>query len=226
MTCWKHCGKAWPTATRSSASSGAGAWRRSTSRSDLRHDRPVALKVLHPELAATLGPERFLREIQLAARLQHPHILTVLDSGEAGGPPLVHHAVRRGREPARPAPARAAAPAGRRAPDRARGGAGARLRPRARRRSTATSSPRTSCSPRDGNTLVADFGIARALGERRDEQLTETGLAIGTPAYMSPEQASRRSRARRAHRHLQPGCGAVRDAGRRAAVHRRRPRRR
>ncbi len=52
---------------------------------DLKHDRPVALKVLHPELAATLGPERFQREIRLAARLQHPHILTVLDSGEAAG---------------------------------------------------------------------------------------------------------------------------------------------
>src|SRR5438093_707090 len=52
---------------------------------DLRHDRPVALKVLLPELAATLGPERFQREIHFAARLQHPHILTVLDSGEAAG---------------------------------------------------------------------------------------------------------------------------------------------
>ena len=53
--------------------------------SDLKHDRPVALKVLHPELAQSLGPERFLREIKLAARLQHPHILTVLDSGETAG---------------------------------------------------------------------------------------------------------------------------------------------
>jgi eukaryotic-like serine/threonine-protein kinase len=52
---------------------------------DLRHDRPVALKVLHPDLAATLGTERFEREIRLAARLQHPHILTVHDSGEAAG---------------------------------------------------------------------------------------------------------------------------------------------
>jgi len=52
---------------------------------DLKHDRPVALKVLLPELAATVGPERFEREIKLAARLQHPHILTVLDSGEANG---------------------------------------------------------------------------------------------------------------------------------------------
>ena len=69
---------------------------------DLRHDRPVALKVLHPELAATLGPERFQREIRLAARLQHPHILTVHDSGTSPGgqhaPALVHHAVRRGRD--------------------------------------------------------------------------------------------------------------------------------
>jgi serine/threonine protein kinase len=52
---------------------------------DVRHDRPVAFKVLLPELAASLGPERFQREIHLAARLQHPHILTVLDSGEAAG---------------------------------------------------------------------------------------------------------------------------------------------
>src|SRR4051812_27383836 len=52
---------------------------------DLRHDRPVALKILRPELAATLGPERFQREIRLAARLQHPHILTVHDSGETAG---------------------------------------------------------------------------------------------------------------------------------------------
>src|SRR5688500_19869810 len=52
---------------------------------DLRHDRPVALKVLHPQLASALGPDRFQREIRLAARLQHPHILTVHDSVEAGG---------------------------------------------------------------------------------------------------------------------------------------------
>src|SRR5690242_13641651 len=52
---------------------------------DLKHDRPVALKVLHPELAASLGPDRFQREIKLAARLQHPHILTVHDSGETAG---------------------------------------------------------------------------------------------------------------------------------------------
>ena len=69
---------------------------------DLRHDRPVALKVLHPELAASLGPERFQREVRVAARLQHPHVLTVLDSGAVSGAQgsgraaLVHHAVRPG----------------------------------------------------------------------------------------------------------------------------------
>ena len=61
---------------------------------DLKHDRPVALKVLRPELAAVLGADRFLREIKLAARLQHPHILTVHDSGESRRAALVHHAVR------------------------------------------------------------------------------------------------------------------------------------
>ena len=82
---------------------------------DLKHDRPVAIKVLHPELAATMGPERFLGEIHLAARLQHPHILTVLDSGElpvpGRAPALVHHALHPGGEPARPAPAGDPAPA-------------------------------------------------------------------------------------------------------------------
>ena len=63
---------------------------------DLRHDRPVALKVLRPESAASLGPQRFLQEIRIAARLQHPHILPVHDSGEAAGPAAGHHAVRGG----------------------------------------------------------------------------------------------------------------------------------
>src|SRR2546428_8968888 len=69
---------------------------------DLKHDRDVALKVLRPELAAVLGPERFLREIRTTARLDHPHVLPVLDSGEAGGPPLVHHPLPARRGPSRP----------------------------------------------------------------------------------------------------------------------------
>ncbi len=71
---------------------------------DLKHDRPVAIKVLKPELARALGPERFLREIKLTAQLGHPHILPLLDSGEADGSPVLRHAVRRGRVAARPPP--------------------------------------------------------------------------------------------------------------------------
>ena len=63
---------------------------------DLKHERKVAIKVLRPELAAALGPERFLREIEIAAQLQHPHILPLLDSGERRRLPLLRHALRRG----------------------------------------------------------------------------------------------------------------------------------
>ena len=157
--------------------------------SDLRHDRPVALKVLHPELAASLGPERFLREIKLAARLQHPHILTVLDSGEAGGrlwftmPFVEGESLRDRLRRERQLPvddalriAREAAQALEYAHDH-----GAIHR---------DIKPENLLLTRDGNTLVADFGIARAMGGAPDEKLTETGLVVGTPAYMSPEQAS------------------------------------
>ena len=155
---------------------------------DLKHDRPVAIKVLHPELAATLGTERFLREISFAARLQHPHILTVLDSGEAAGRlwftmPYVE---------------------------------GESLRDRLRREkqlpvgdvvriATETAlaldfAHRHGVIHRDikpenillceSQALVADFGIAKALDAAGGEQLTESGLSLGTPAYMSPEQAA------------------------------------
>ena len=112
---------------------------------DLKHDRPVALKVLHPELAMSLGPERFLREIKLAARLQHPHILTVLDSGETGGPALVHDAVT---SRARACATGSGASGSSRS--RTRSGSRARRRRRSSTRtatasSTATSSPRTCC---------------------------------------------------------------------------------
>ncbi len=173
---------------------------------DLRHDRPVALKVLHPELAATLGPERFQREIRLAARLQHPHILTVLDSGETGGPALVHDAVRRGREPARPAcgasgssrwRTRSASPAKRRTRSST---------PTSTASSTGTSSRRTSSSPATATTLVADFGIARALGGRRAADRDRAGHRHA--GLHEPGAGGGRPRARRPHRHLlaRPSC--------------------
>jgi len=154
---------------------------------DLRHDRPVALKLLHQNLAATLGPERFQREIRLAARLQHPHILTVLDSGETDGRfwftmPYVEgeslrDRIRRERQLPVDAALRIAAEA-------ARGLAYAHQQGVVHR----DVKPENILLTRDGSTLVADFGIARALGG--DDGLTETGMAVGTPAYMSPEQAA------------------------------------
>ncbi len=155
---------------------------------DVRHERPVALKVLHPELAAALGAERFQREVKLAARLQHPHILTVHDSGDTAGRlwftmPYVEGESLRGRlERERQLPIRDALRIGREA---------ASALAYAHRHGVVHRDikPENIMITADGDTLVADFGIARALGAG-EERLTETGLAIGTPAYMSPEQAS------------------------------------
>ena len=155
---------------------------------DERHDRPVALKVLHPELAATMGPERFQREIKLAARLQHPHILTVLDSGEASGQfwftmPFVDGESLRDRlHREKQLPVEDAVRIVREA---------ALALEYAHQQGVVHRDikPENILLTRDGSTLVADFGIARAiLGE--GERLTQTGLAVGTPAYMSPEQAT------------------------------------
>ncbi len=154
---------------------------------DLRHDRPVALKLLHLHLAASLGPERFQREIRLAARLQHPHILTVLDSGETDGrlwftmPFVEGESLRDRLRRERQLPLDAAL---RIAVEAARGLEYAHQHGVVHR----DIKPENILLTRDGSTLVADFGIARALGG--DEGLTETGLAVGTPAYMSPEQAA------------------------------------
>ncbi|HYC30775.1 MAG TPA: protein kinase [Gemmatimonadales bacterium] len=156
---------------------------------DLKHDRPVALKMLHPELAASLGPERFQREIKLAARLQHPHVLTVLDSGETAGrlwftmPFVEGESLRERLRRERQLPADAAL---RIATEAARGLEYAHQHGIVHR----DIKPENILLTRDGSTLVADFGIARALSASGDEKLTETGVAVGTPAYMSPEQAA------------------------------------
>src|SRR6476620_8147829 len=154
---------------------------------DLKHDRPVALKVLHPELASALGPERFQRAIRLAARLQHPHILTVLDSGAAGGrlwftmPFVEGESLRDRLRRERQLPVEDALRIAREA---------AAALDYAHRHGVVHRDikPENILLTADGDTLVADFGIARALGG--EDGLTQTGLAIGTPAYMSPEQAS------------------------------------
>ncbi len=154
---------------------------------DLRHERRVAIKVLRPELAAVIGAERFLREIKTIATLQHPHILGLIDSGEVSGSawyvmPFVE---------------------------------GERLRDRLRREkqlpiadairlATEVASAldyahrhgviHRDIKPEnillhDGSALVADFGIALAVSSAGGSRMTETGMSLGTPHYMSPEQA-------------------------------------
>jgi eukaryotic-like serine/threonine-protein kinase len=157
---------------------------------DIKHDRPVALKVLHPELAASMGSERFLREIQMAARLQHPHILSVHDSGEAAGllwftMPYVEGESLRGRlEREHQLPLDDALRISHEA---------ARALDYAHRHGVVHRDikPENILLTNDGDTLVADFGIGRAIGtSSQDERLTETGVVVGTAAYMSPEQAA------------------------------------
>ncbi len=154
---------------------------------DLKHDRDVAIKVLKPELAAVLGGERFLSEIKTTARLQHPHILPLLDSGDAGGllyyvmPYVAGETLRTRLERERQLPIDDALRIAREVAD-ALGAAHAQgivhrdIKPE-------------NILLQGGHALVADFGIALAVQTAAGARMTQTGLSLGTPQYMSPEQA-------------------------------------
>ena len=157
---------------------------------DLKHHRQVAIKVLRPELTASLGTDRFLREIELAAKLQHPHIVPVYDSGSADGslyyvmPFVEGESLRDLLQREKRLPIERAAEIVR---ETASGLAYAHKQGIVHR----------DIKPENimlsgGHAVVADFGIARAIDASRAENagLTGTGMAIGTPAYMSPEQAT------------------------------------
>ncbi len=155
---------------------------------DVKHDRQVAVKVLRPELAASLGADRFLREIQITAKLQHPHILPLYDSGDADGllfyvMPFVEgeslseyiarekqlsidEAIRITREVA-----------GALGHAHSYGLIHRDIKPE-------------NIMMSGGHAIVADFGIAKAVSDAGGGQMTQTGTTIGTPAYMSPEQAA------------------------------------
>lgn len=154
---------------------------------DLKHGRPVAIKVLRPEIAAAMGPERFLREIEIAARLNHPNILALHDSGEADGllyfvMPFVEEESLRERLEREE---RLAVPEAVRV---ARQVASALGFAHARGLVHRDVKPGNVLF-QAGQAMVCDFGIARAASEAQD-RLTRTGTAIGTLAYMSPEQAT------------------------------------
>lgn len=155
---------------------------------DLKHNRQVALKVLHPELTATLGAERFLQEIEIVAGLQHPHILPLYDSGEADG--LLYYVMPYAE------------------------GESLRQRLDREKQLAVDESVRIAVEVADGldyahrkgvvhrdikpgnillsekHAVIADFGIARAIEAARADRVTSTGLGVGTPLYASPEQAT------------------------------------
>jgi serine/threonine-protein kinase len=155
---------------------------------DVKHHRRVAIKVLAPEIARSVGPARFLREIEIAAGLAHPHILPVFDSGEADGvlyyvmPFIAGESLRSRLQREKALPLEDA------------------LRITREVASALDYAHRQGFVHRDikpenilleeGHAVVADFGVARALAVADESKLTGTGLAIGTPQYMSPEQSA------------------------------------
>jgi Tol biopolymer transport system component/tRNA A-37 threonylcarbamoyl transferase component Bud32 len=155
---------------------------------DLKHRRKVAVKVLLPELAAAVGHERFLREITTTANLRHPHILPLYDSGEADGflyyvmPYVEGESLRDRLDREKQLPLDDALSIAREVADalsyaHSRGFVHRDIKPE-------------NILLESGHAVVADFGIARAVSEAGATRLTGTGMAVGTPIYMSPEQAA------------------------------------
>jgi eukaryotic-like serine/threonine-protein kinase len=156
---------------------------------DLQHERPVAIKVLLPDLSSVLGPERFRREIQVASALSHPNILAIFDSGEAAGslyytmPFISGESLRsrldRERQLSVPEALRITSEVALALELAHKNGVVHR-----------DIKPENILLGENGEAIVADFGIARAVSSAGDERLTKTGLTLGTPTYMSPEQAT------------------------------------
>src|SRR5450755_1458241 len=154
---------------------------------DIKHDRDVAIKVLHPDLGAALGGERFLSEIRTTARLQHPHILPLLDSGDTDGllyyvmPLVTGESLRARLDREQQLPVDDAVRVAREVADALGYAHGLGVVHR-------------DIKPENillqgGHALVADFGIALAVQSAGGTRMTQTGLSLGTPQYMSPEQA-------------------------------------
>jgi serine/threonine protein kinase/Tfp pilus assembly protein PilF len=154
---------------------------------DLKHGRQVAIKVLRAELSSALGPSRFLREVEIAAKLSHPHILPLYDSGDAGGalfyvmPYIKGESLRQKLTRERELPVNEALTITRQV-------AAALGHAHAQHVVHRDVKPENILL-HEGEAMVTDFGIALATTAEEGKRLTETGLVIGTPEYMSPEQA-------------------------------------
>jgi len=165
---------------------GAGAMATVYLARDLKHDRDVAVKILRPDLAESVGRERFLREIHLAAKLAHPHILPLFDSGDDGAvyyvmPNVQGHSLRDRITADRQLPVADAV--------RIASEIAAALDHAHRQGVVHRDIKPENIMLQDGHALVADFGIGKALSDVADHSLTQIGTSVGTPAYMSPEQA-------------------------------------